>query len=81
MNRKEYRLVPERKTAYEVQENCCYEMTVYEGDNIGIASKMDHYNEVIGPLLCDICDPHLVIKRISRAEYEALREDVKKKRA
>ena len=79
MARKEYRLLPERKTAYELEENCCYEMAVYEGVNFSVAARTGHHNEVIGTLLCDIFDPKLLLQTISRAEYDAIREDVNRK--
>jgi hypothetical protein len=81
MNSKEYRLVPQRNTAYEIQENCCYEMVVYEGGDIGITERIDHHNEFIGMLLCCICDPNLKIIEISKSQYDAIREDVNKRRA
>jgi hypothetical protein len=61
-----YRLVPAWNTAFKVQEDCCYEMVVYQGI-IGVASKMDHHNELIGSPLCCVCDPGLKIEPISES--------------
>jgi hypothetical protein len=41
---KKYRLISEKKTAYEVQEDSSYEMVVFEGDEIGITRRFDRYN-------------------------------------
>jgi hypothetical protein len=78
---KKYRLVPEKGTAYGIQEGCCYEMVVYEGGEIGITERMDHGNEFIGTLLCCVCDPKLESIEISKSQYDAIREDVTKRRA
>ncbi len=78
----EYRLVREKATAYKIREDCCYEKVVYQGDKsqIVITAAMDHHNELIGILLCCICDPSQKIVRISGSEYDAIVEDVNQRR-
>ena len=79
MIQRKYRLVPEWNAAFAVLEDCCYERIVFQGE-IGITETIDHHNELIGTLLCCECDPNLKILEISRAKYEALRENVNSKR-
>ncbi len=78
-----YRLVPEWKKAFKVLEDCCYEMVVYQGDapERGVTERMDHDNELIGILLCCICDPEVKILSISEDEYNAILQEVNLRRA
>jgi hypothetical protein len=75
-----YRLVPEWNTAFKVQEDCCYEWVVYQGD-IGVSSKMDHGNDFAAILLCGVCVPNLKIEAISESRYKAILQDVNRRRA
>lgn len=71
-----YCRVPEWGTVFKVQENCCYEMVVYEGGQIGITSRFDKDNSKMnGRLLCR-CDPKIEILEISESEYGAFYEKV-----
>ena len=74
-----YRLVPGWNAAFKVQEDCCYEKVVYQGE-IGMTAVMDHHNELNGILLCG-CDPHLEILPISERQYLAIVRDVNLRRA
>ena len=74
-----YRLVPAWNAAFKVQEDCCYERVVYQGD-IGVAGTMDHSNDLIAILLCGICDPNLKIEDITESQYKAILQDVNLRR-
>ena len=74
-----YRLVPAWNTAFKVQEDCCYERVVYQGD-IGVSGTMDHGNDLIAILLCGICDPNLEIEDITESQYKAILQNVNLRR-
>ncbi len=77
MNTVAYRHIPSMKAVFRVQEDCCIEKVIYEGDRtqIGIVGLLDRYNEQVGPLLC-ACDPARPIFEISEQEYYAKRQAV-----
>ena len=72
-----FRHVPSMRAVFRIQEDCCIEKVVYEGDltQIGIVGQLDRYNEKVGPLLC-ACDLNIDILPISGEEYYAKRQAV-----
>ena len=67
-----YREIPAIKSVFKVTENCCYEQVVYEGKIIGITAKNDDDLDMLNSwnLICEICDPNLLILEISKEDYE-----------
>lgn len=79
-NQYSYRLVPEWNAVFKIKEDCCYDKVVFQGNEIGMVSTMDKENELIGILLCGICDPNLKILQLSEDEYYSILFEVNSRR-
>lgn len=79
-NQYSYRLVPKWNAAFKIKEDCCYDKVVFHGNEIGMISKMDKGNELIGILLCCVCDPNLEIEELSEDEYYSILHKVNNSR-
>jgi hypothetical protein len=71
----QYRLVPEWNSAFRIQEDCCYDQLVYDGDQTGLVGKMDKKCEMIGLLLCMCYDTPKILD-YCEAEFNTLLKKV-----
>ncbi len=80
INQYHYRLVPKLNSAFKIKEHCCYDKVVFKGKEIGMVSRMDKEDELIGTLLCCVCDPNLEITVLLPEEYYAILNEVNNNR-
>lgn len=74
-------MIPEMNRAYRATEGCCYEVVVFDGQEIGVTAKIDKEGDPINSwdLFCH-CDQKLEIVEIDEVHYYQLKEEVNRKR-
>lgn len=69
--------IPEAKSYFKAQLDCCYEVVSYDEKNLGITSKIDQDGDDLNSydLICR-CHPGKEIIEISEEEYYNKRKEV-----
>lgn len=76
-NMTRYVHIPEIKSYFKAQLNCCYEVVSYDDRNLGITSKNDQEDDALNSydLICR-CHPYTKIIEITEDEYYTKRKEV-----